>query len=47
MKASKPSWNIKDGNVGLGSVKATAIAGGWENADVYLLDFGTVNSPVI
>ena len=45
-KVSKPSFNVKNGSVGLGSVKASLYTGGWEweNVDLSLLDFGTLQA---
>ena len=39
---SGPSFNLKEGNIGLGSLSADAITGGWEgeHANLSLLDFG-------
>mgnify|MGYP000100833980 FL=1 len=40
--ASPPNWNLKDRNVGLGSLEADLYSGGWEweHADLSLFDFG-------
>ena len=39
---SSPSWNLKNGSVGLGSVEGNAFTGGWEwkHVDLSLFDFG-------
>ena len=39
---SGPSWDLKNGSVGLGSVEGNAFTGGWEwkHVDLSLFDFG-------
>ena len=43
---SEPSFDLANGNVGLGSVEGTLITGGWEfeHLDLSLLDFGHVET---
>ncbi len=45
-KASKPSWDMKNHNYGIGSISGTVYTGGWEweHVNLSLLDFGTAKA---